>query len=67
MAVMNSSNYIISGGLDCLLSVWNQFSGVLKYAVKMPDPLAGGNEPESASESASDDGEAFRRQKRAST
>ena len=61
MAVMNSANYIVSGGLDCLLSVWNQFSGVLKYAVKMPDPLVGGAEPESATDSASEDGEVERR------
>lgn len=33
------SNYIISGGQDGLLGVWNQFSGVLKYAIKLPKPL----------------------------
>ena len=33
------SNYIISGGQDGLLGVWNQFSGVLKYAIKLPDPV----------------------------
>ena len=33
------SSYIISGGQDGLLGVWNQFSGVLKYAIKLPDPV----------------------------
>ena len=33
------ANYIISGGQDGLLGVWNQFSGVLKYAIKLPDPV----------------------------
>ena len=32
-------NYIISGGHDGLLGVWNQFSGVLKYAIKLPDAV----------------------------
>lgn len=31
--------YIISGGQDGLLGVWNQFSGVLKYAIKLPRPV----------------------------
>ena len=35
------SNYIISGGQDGLLGVWNQFSGVLKYAIKLPAPVDG--------------------------
>jgi len=33
------ANYIISGGQDGLLGVWNQFSGALKYAIKLPDPV----------------------------
>ena len=33
------ANYIVSGGADGLLGVWNQFSGVLKYAIKLPDPV----------------------------
>ena len=33
------SNYIISGGQDGLLGVWNQFSGILKYAIKLPDAV----------------------------
>ena len=33
------ANYIISGGQDGLLGVWNQFSGVLKYAIKLPDAV----------------------------
>ena len=41
MDIANSTNYIVSGGMDGLLSVWNQFSGVLKYAIKLPDPLIG--------------------------
>ena len=35
------ANYIISGGQDGLLGVWNQFSGVLKYAIKLPAPVDG--------------------------
>lgn len=36
--LVGSTNYIVSGGIDGLLSVWNQFSGVLKYAIQLPDP-----------------------------
>jgi len=43
MALEASANSIVSGGMDGLLSVWNQFSGVLKYAIKLPDPLIGGS------------------------
>ena len=28
---------IVSGGVDGMLSVWNQFSGGLKHAIKLPD------------------------------
>ena len=38
-ALSCQANYIISGGQDGLLGVWNQFSGVLKYAIKLPDPV----------------------------
>ena len=43
MAVEHSPNCIVSGGMDGLLSVWNQFSGALKYAIKLPDPAVGGS------------------------
>ena len=40
MLVLDSAqNYIISGGIDGLVSVWNQFSGVLKFAITLPDPF----------------------------
>ncbi len=32
-------NQIVSGGVDGLISVWNQFSGVMKFAIELPDPL----------------------------
>lgn len=35
----SAHNYIISGGIDGLVSVWNQFSGVLKFAITLPDPF----------------------------
>jgi len=38
LALDCSDTYIVSGGVDGLLSVWNQFSGVLKFAVRLPDP-----------------------------
>lgn len=32
-------NQIVTGGIDGLISVWNQFSGVMKFAVELPDPI----------------------------
>jgi hypothetical protein len=38
LAIECSANYIVSGGVDGLVSVWNTFSGVLKYAITLPPP-----------------------------
>ena len=38
LVIDSDYNQIVSGGVDGLLSVWNQFSGVLKFAVELPDP-----------------------------
>jgi WD40 repeat protein len=35
----SAHNYIISGGVDGFCSVWNQFSGELKFSIKLPDPV----------------------------
>jgi hypothetical protein len=32
-------NQIVSGGVDGHVAVWNQFSGVMKFAVELPDPI----------------------------
>ena len=33
LAIDSSSQYIVTGGVDGLVSIWNLFSGILKYAV----------------------------------
>ena len=66
MALENSSNYIVSGGMDGLLSVWNQFSGVLKYAIKLPDPMIGASQGET-NESEPSDAEGRSRRRKAAT
>jgi WD40 repeat protein len=33
LALDCSSNFIVSGGVDGIVSVWNAFSGQLKYAI----------------------------------
>lgn len=38
LAIDNSQQFIVSGGVDGLASVWNLFSGILKYAVALPPP-----------------------------
>jgi WD40 repeat protein len=38
LCVDNSSQYIVSGGIDGLLSIWNMMTGTLKYAVELPPP-----------------------------
>jgi len=32
-------NQIVSGGVDGRIAVWNQFSGVLKFAIDLPSPI----------------------------
>ena len=39
LVLESANNYIISGSTDGLVSVWNQFSGVLKFAITLPDPF----------------------------
>jgi WD40 repeat protein len=38
LCVDNSSQFIISGGIDGILSIWNMMTGTLKYAVELPPP-----------------------------
>jgi WD40 repeat protein len=38
LCVDSSSQYIVSGGADGLVSIWNLFSGILKYAINLPLP-----------------------------
>lgn len=38
LALDCSQNFIISGGVDGIVAVWNVFSGQLKYQIKMPNP-----------------------------
>ena len=38
LVVESSSQFIVSGGVDGLLSIWNLFSGTLKFAVELPPP-----------------------------
>lgn len=37
--VDSAFNQIVSGGVDGYVAVWNQFSGVMKFAVELPDPI----------------------------
>lgn len=32
----------MTGGLDGLVSIWNLFSGILKYAIALPPPTSTG-------------------------
>ena len=64
-----SSQFIISGGTDGLVSIWNLFAGTLKYSIELPRPSSKGvliqsilnpaveNDFESESVSASDNDE----------
>lgn len=38
LVIDHAKAYFVTGGVDGLLSIWNQFSGVLKYAVTLPAP-----------------------------
>ena len=38
LCVESSSQFIASGGIDGLLSIWNLFSGTLKFAIELPPP-----------------------------
>ena len=40
LCVDASSQYFATGGVDGLLSIWNSFSGILKYSIEMPPPSA---------------------------
>ena len=44
LTIDSSSQYIVSGGVDGLLSIWNSFSGVLKYSVTLPIPTVSQSE-----------------------
>ena len=39
LVLESANNYIITGGIDGYLGVWNQFSGLLKFTIRMPDPV----------------------------
>ena len=39
LTLESANNYIISGGIDGYLGVWNQFSGVMKFTIRLPDPI----------------------------
>ena len=41
LTVDSSSQYIVTGGIDGLVSIWNLFSGILKYAIVLPPPSSG--------------------------
>lgn len=38
LAIESSQQYIVSGGVDGLVSIWNLFSGILKFAIALPPP-----------------------------
>lgn len=40
----SAKDYIITGGIDGYLGVWNQFSGVMKFTIKLPDPVVEKNQ-----------------------
>ena len=42
LCVDNSHQFIASGGIDGLLSIWNMMTGTLKYAIELPPPSNGG-------------------------
>ena len=42
LCVDNSHQFIASGGIDGLLSIWNMMTGTLKYAIELPPPSQGG-------------------------
>ena len=42
LCVDSSSQYIVTGGIDGLVSIWNLFSGILKYAIALPLPTTTG-------------------------
>ena len=46
----SDENNIISGGVDGLITVWNRFSGVRKFAFGLPDPIDEKNPSEVATE-----------------
>jgi WD40 repeat protein len=35
-----SPQFIVSGGVDGIVSIWNVFSGELKYAIAMPNLIS---------------------------
>lgn len=38
LVVDSAYNFIVTGAEDGLISVWNQFSGNMKFALELPDP-----------------------------
>lgn len=39
LCVDRDLNNIVTGGVDGHITVWNQFSGVRKFAFTLPDPI----------------------------
>mmetsp|Transcript_33488 Transcript_33488/g.32549 ORF Transcript_33488/g.32549 Transcript_33488/m.32549 type:complete len:325 (+) Transcript_33488:1540-2514(+) len=46
LAIDSSNSFIVSAGVDGLVSVWNLFSGILKFAIALPQPTSGAPETE---------------------